>query len=183
MDLKQIEELYLNRQSCRNYDASRKIDSVTLKKIAELSLLAPSACNSQPWKLYVANKQDVVTRTVKATQPLGVNKFTDNCTAFIVITETSAKYTERVGMVMTKRDFIGNDLGIVCSHIVLAAKSAGIDSCILGMFDEKQVKEIYGIPEKQSVRLIVALGYASETDVLREKKRKPQEETCEFILD
>ena len=47
-----IEQLLLTRQSCRNYQ-EKPVDEETLRKIAELAHLAPSACNAQPWKIYV----------------------------------------------------------------------------------------------------------------------------------
>ena len=49
----EFERLLLTRQSCRNYQ-EKPVDEETLRKIAELAHLAPSACNAQPWKIYAA---------------------------------------------------------------------------------------------------------------------------------
>jgi nitroreductase len=182
MTLENIETLFLSRQSCRKYDPTRTPDSELLKKITELSMLSPSACNSQPWKVYVTNVPETVKKVASAVQPLGVNKFTDNCTAFAVISETGANATEKIGVKITRRDFISNDLGIMCAHYVLAAKAAGVDSCILGMFEEKAIKEVFAVPEKDKIRLVIALGYAAEDDKLRVKTRKTHQDTCVFDL-
>ena len=52
MNLEEIEKLYLHRQSCRAFDKSREVPRELLEKVCNLALLAPSACNSQPWLLY-----------------------------------------------------------------------------------------------------------------------------------
>ncbi len=183
MDIKELEELYLTRQSCRKYDVNKKVDTQTLKKITELATLSPSACNSQPWRFISVNKAETVREIAKATQLFGMNKFTDNCTAFAVLTETPANLTEKVGKNLTDRDFIANDLGIACAHFVLAAQVAGVSTCILGMFDEKALKTILNIPEKHRPRLVIAMGYAAQDDKIRPKNRKTSEVTCEFVVD
>ena len=183
MNLNDIEKLFLNRQSCRNFNPDRVPDSETLKRVAELAMLAPSACNSQPWRVDVVNKQDVVKALAATTHGLGMNKFADKCTAFAVITETASVLSERAGVKLTGRDFVGYDLGLMCAHLVLAAVAAGISSCILGMFDEKKVKQILSIPDKYSVKMVVAMGYAADDDKIREKKRKSTADTCVFTLD
>lgn len=182
MTLEDMKKLFETRQSCRKYNPDRIPDSQTLKEITEMSMMSPSACNSQPWKVYVTNVPEKVRGLSKSVQPFGANKFADKCTAFAVITETAACASEKIGVKYTKRDFIANDLGILCAHYVLAAKSAGIDSCILGLFEEKAVKAVLDIPEDLKVRLVIALGYAAEDDKIRNKVRKNLGDTCEFIL-
>ena len=54
----------------------------------------------------------------------------------------------------------------------------GVDSCILGWINDKQIREICGL--EGSVRLVIALGYAKEPK-LRPKKRKPTDEIVTFI--
>ena len=43
-------ELVNNRQSCRDFN-DKPLERETLERIVELGRLAPSACNSQPWKM------------------------------------------------------------------------------------------------------------------------------------
>ena len=183
MNLLEMEQLFLSRQSCRSFDRERVPDSETLKKIAEMSMLAPSACNSQPWGLIVTNKKETVKAIAATTHGLGLNKFADDCTAFTVITETIPCRTESAAAKLTGRDFVGNDLGLMCAHLVIAAEAAGISTCILGNFNEKKLKELLDIPEKHKVCLVVAMGYAKADDVIRTKKRKDVSETCKFILE
>lgn len=50
MNFKEIAE---NRQSCRNYDASREVEREKLDRILEVARLSPSACNAQPYLITV----------------------------------------------------------------------------------------------------------------------------------
>lgn len=183
MNLREIEKLYENRQSCRKFDGNKKVDGETLKKVTELALLAPSACNSQPWRFIVTNKPETVKKIAECTQVMGFNKFTDNCTAFAVLNKTSANLTERAGEKLTHRDFISNDIGIVCAHFVLAAEAAGLSTCILGMFKGRELRSLLSIPNNEEISLVIAIGYAEEDSIIRFKKRKDVSETCEYILE
>lgn len=45
-------ELCKQRESCRSY-TDEQVSDEALRTIVEAGRLAPSACNSQPWKFYV----------------------------------------------------------------------------------------------------------------------------------
>lgn len=182
MTLEDIEKLYLSRRSCRSYDPTKRVDGDTLKKIVELAMLSPSACNSQPWKVYAVNEAEKVSQIADGCGKAGFNKFTKDCTAFVVICEARANLSERVGQKLTGNEFVSNDIGLMCAHLVLAAEAAGLSSCILGMFGEKEIKEVLDIPQKTKISLVVALGYPAEGEI-KPKKRKELSEVAEFILE
>ena len=46
-------EIARSRQSTRKYDASRPVEDAKLEKILEAGILAPSACNGQPYFITV----------------------------------------------------------------------------------------------------------------------------------
>ena len=54
MNINDFESLMKNRQSCRQFDFSKPIAKDDLIKILEISKLSPSACNSQPYSVFVA---------------------------------------------------------------------------------------------------------------------------------
>ena len=74
------------RQSCRAF-ADKKVEHEKLVKCIEAARLAPSACNSQPWKFLVIEDQNIVPQIAKCTQELGINGYTDGAKAFIIILE------------------------------------------------------------------------------------------------
>ena len=180
MELKDIEQLYLHRQSCRSFDPEKPISDELLTEICRLALLAPSACNSQPWKL-LAVTGEKAKELAAGVQDLGMNKFASDAPAFVVVLEGSGNLSATVGSRFKNTDFLHNDIGIMTAHLVLAADVAGLSTCILGWRNEKKLREILGLPDKTRIPHIVAVGYASEGYEIRAKKRKPQEETFSLL--
>ena len=54
-----FENLVKTRQSCRNFN-DKPLEKETVKKIAEQAMLSPSACNSQPWKMYLVTTPEKI---------------------------------------------------------------------------------------------------------------------------
>jgi nitroreductase len=54
-----FETLVKTRQSCRDFNGE-KVTKEEIDKILEIAKLTPSACNSQPWKVYVALSSEKV---------------------------------------------------------------------------------------------------------------------------
>jgi nitroreductase len=52
-------ELVNRRESCRDYDA-RPVEREKLERCVEAARLAPSACNSQPWKYLIVTNAELV---------------------------------------------------------------------------------------------------------------------------
>ena len=80
-------ELVKSRESCREYDKSKPVENEKLRAIIGAAVLAPSACNSQPWHFTVVNSKEKSPLLANAIQKLGSNKFTAECPSFIVINE------------------------------------------------------------------------------------------------
>ncbi len=165
-----IEELFSHRQSCRNY-SDKPIDKQILEKVIRLASLAPSACNSQPWRVICVSGEKAKD-FAKCVQSLGQNKFASKAQAFYVIIETKAKLLERVAQSFKDSAFTENDIGIFVAHIVLALESFGIGSCILGWRSVDKIQEFLSLPKDTKIPLVISMGYPAEDDVVREKKRK-----------
>ena len=180
IELDELEKLYLTRQSCRSFDAEREVEASLLERICRLALLSPSACNAQPWKLYVATGAKAK-QAVKGLQDMGMNKFASDAPALIVIAEGKSNLTASVGKTVKHTDFTHNDIGMLTAHLVLAAEAAGLQSCILGWRNEKKLCEALGLSKGTKIPLAVALGYATEGYEVRPKKRKDEKNTLVFI--
>lgn len=172
-------ELVNMRQSCRNYNA-KPIEKEKLEAVIKAALLAPSACNSQPWKYYVATEAKDAEKMREFVKIGGRNKFADNCPVFSVVVEQPAILKSGVSELNSQK-FAQMDIGISVAHYCLEATQQGLSTCIMGCFDEDKIKEYIGIPNELNVRLVIATGYAADDDKIREKKRKPVSETVEFI--
>lgn len=176
MTTDQLKELYLARQSCRAF-SKKPVSQTQIKEICALAGLAPSACNLQPWKVYAVTGKKLAD-VVACMKKRGKAPFIDNVPAMLVIAEDCRASSAKDPSLCY---FVPGDAGEFTAHLVLAAKAAGLDTCILGWRDGAELKEILSLPEGLSVPYAVALGYAEEGYETRPKKRKPTEEILEFI--
>lgn len=172
-------ELVEKRESCRNY-SDKPVTKEQLIKCISAARLAPSACNSQPWSFIVVNNRKKAVELAKCTQSMGMNKFTDNAPAFIVITEEKANLSATVGAKFKKQEYAQMDIGIATAHICYSATEQGLSTCIIGWFNEKSVKELLNIHEDKRVRLIISIGYANYQN-LRNKSRKNLDDIMQYL--
>lgn len=170
--------LVLSRQSDRAYDKKRKVESEKLNRILDVARLAPSACNAQPWKFVVITDEELIRKAGKAVSGMGMNKFAKDAPVHILVVEESANITSLLGGKVKDKHFPLIDIGIVASHIVLAAESEGLGSCILGWFDEKELKQLAGIPASKRLLLDIVIGYSTKEK--RKKIRKPKEKVISY---
>ena len=159
--------LVMSRQSDRAYDKKHSVEPEKLERILEAARLAPSACNAQPWKFVVVTDRELSRKVGKAAAGLGMNKFAKDAPVHILVVEESANITSLLGGKVKDKHFPLIDVGIAASHIVLAAESEGLGSCILGWFDEKEIKQLTGIPASKRLLLDIIVGYP-----LKEKRKK-----------
>lgn len=157
------------RQSCRNFNRGRAVEQEKIDCILDSARLAPSACNGQPYFLTVC-KGEAAQKVAKATQGMGMNKFSSDAPIQIVISEMPYVTTAALGAKAKGNDYRSIDIGIVAAYITAEATSQGLDSCILGWLDSEKIKEICQLTG--DVRLVISIGYAKENDTLRPKKRK-----------
>lgn len=177
--MKEFFDLISRRQSCRKY-LDKPVEKEKLTKCIEAARLAPSACNSQPWHFIVVTNKELAQKVAMCTQDKIMNKFTNDCQCFIVVVEESGNITSRAGALMKQQDYRSIDLGIATEHLCLQATEQDLGTCILGWFDEKELKKVLNISKLKRIRLVVAIGYP-ETNDIRKKVRKNIEEISTFM--
>lgn len=172
-------ELIISRQSDRKY-SDRELEKDKLGRIIEAGRMAPSACNAQPWKFIVVDDKRLLEQLSEAASAklLGMNSFVGQAPVQVVIVREKPNFSSKVGATIKNKDYSLIDIGIATENICLQARAEGIGSCILGWFDEKEVRKILSIPSSKRVELIITLGYSLSSP--REKRRKPPEEAVSF---
>ena len=167
------------RQSDRGY-LDKEVEKEKIERIVEAGRLAPSACNSQPWRFIVVNDPETREKISNAAsaKTLGFNRFTDEVPVFIVIIREKSKPIARIGGTIKDKDYSQIDVGIAAENICLQAAAEGLGSCMLGWFDEKEVKRVLGVPSGKRAELVITIGYPSKPH--REKRRKPKDEVISY---
>jgi len=172
-------ELVRHRQSDRAY-LDKPVEKEKIDRILEAARLAPSACNSQPWKFIVVTDPEKRLQVADATSNklLSMNHFTKQAPVQLIVIEERSNFTSSFGGWLTDKHYPHIDLGIAAAHIALAATDEGLGSCIIGWCDEKKVQKILDIPRNKRVVLVILLGYSAQP--LHEKKRKTKEEIVSY---
>ena len=172
-------EIANNRQSCRSYDSARPVEQEKLDAILEAARLSPSACNGQPYHLTVCTGEKAEAVALATRGMAGMNKFAVQAPVMIVVSEAPYVKSAAVGAKLKNNDYRSMDIGIAVAYLTAEAAAQGLSTCILGWLDDGKLRELAGLD--QPVRLAVCLGYASEGDKLRSKKRKELSELVTYL--
>ena len=166
-------EVIKNRYSCRSFD-TRKIDRTDLDAILEAGRLAPTAKNLQEQKIYVAESEEALAKIDKST-PCRYG-----APAVIVVAFDSKNVFVYPG---GKRDSGVEDATIVATHMILAAKNAGVETCWVNFFDPAELAKDLGLPENEEILMGMPIGYAGEKakPSVNHTTRKALSETVAFL--
>jgi nitroreductase len=173
-------ELASKRQSTREF-LDHPVERDKIERCVEAARLAPSACNSQPWKFIVIDEPQL--RTAVAQQLVspvfGINAFAAQASVLVAVVTEPSTLTARLGAMLKDKPYHLMDLGIAVEHFCLQAVEEGLGTCIMGWFDETGVKRLLDVPRGKRVYLTVAVGYAA-SDVVRPKTRKARGDILAF---
>lgn len=171
-------KIAMMRQSCRNYDENRQVEYEKIHAVLEAARLAPSACNGQPYHFTVC-QGEAAREVAMAAMGKGMNRFADQAPVMIVVSEMPYVKSAELGAKVKNNDYRSMDIGIAAAYLTAQAAALGLGTCILGWFDDARIREICKL--EYPVRLVISLGYPSNDDVLREKKRKDLNELVSFV--
>ncbi len=169
----EFKEVVKDRYSCKKFDG-KQVSKEQLDAILEAGRLAPTAKNNQEQRIYVIQSEEGLAKVDKLTPcrygaPTVLAVAFDKNNVFVYPGE--------------KRDSGAEDASIVATHLLLAAKDAGVDSCWLNFFDPELAAKELGLPENEEVLMLLDLGFAAEgTGPLpNHDSRKPLKETVVYM--
>jgi len=169
-----FKELIQNRQSVRSY-TDQPVEKEKLQQIIAAVHIAPSACNSQPWKLVIVDDPELKKKVAKATRlskAVAFNKWVVQAPVIAVLVIEKAKLIAQIGGNIKNQEYPEYDIGIAADHFCLQAAELGLGTCMIGWFDEAKIQELLDIPKKKKIGLLITLGYAPEDYKYRKKIRK-----------
>lgn len=156
-------DLVHKRYSVRNYQDA-PVPREKVSRCIEAARLAPSACNSQPWKFIVMDDPDLRDNVSKAAFEglLKFNSFAFKAPVLVLIVSERQKMSAKFGSLVKRKNFSQMDIGIASEHFCLQAAEEGLGTCMLGWFNEKKVKKRLAIPKLKRVELIISVGYSAD---------------------
>lgn len=174
-------ELCENRYSSRKY-LDRSVEREKIDRCLEASRLAPSAINAQPWSFIVIDEPNLKEIIARETYDnlSSSNKFTLNAPVLVVVVNENPVITGTLSRLARSKDYTIIDAGIVTSHFCLKATEEGLGTCIIGYFNENNIKKKLKIPKNKSISLIISVGYPADTK--RRKNRKALEDIRRYNI-
>jgi nitroreductase len=165
-------DLVNKRYSVRNYKTAPVPQEKVIRCI-EAARLAPSACNSQPWKFVIVDEPQLVNELAKAAFEglLDFNNFAFKAPVLVLIVSERESLSAKFGSIVKRKNFSLMDIGIAAEHFCLQAAQEGLGTCMIGWFNEKKVKKILSIPRFKRVELVITVGFSAD-DKIPLKKRK-----------
>ena len=159
----EFSELIEARRSVRKY-APGEITKSEMETIVAEALNAPSWKNTEVTRYYAAISGEVKKRMWEEALPSFNAASSANAAALIAVT---FKKGESGYMGNTPADQLGDmwgayDSGLASSYFILAAKNHGWDSLIMGIRDEKKVREIFGIGDDEILMSVIAVGKSAQ---------------------
>ena len=169
----EFKEVVKNRYSCKKY-SDAKVEAEKLETILAAGRLAPTAKNLQEQHIYVLQSEEMLAK-VDALTPCRYNA----PVVLVVAFDKNNVFTYPGD----KRDSGVEDATIVATHMILAAKDEGVDSCWVNFFDPEKAAEALGLPENEEVLMLMDLGYAAEGagPLANHDSRKPLSETVTYL--
>ena len=173
----EFSELILKRQSTREY-SDNPVEQAKIDKCIEAARMAPSACNSQPWKYIVIDNKELKEKIAECAASMGMNKFTFQAPVIVAVVLEKMNLSASIGSVIKNKEFSLLDIGLSVGQFCLQAAELDLGTCIMGWFNEKKVKKLLGVPISKRVPLIITLGYSDSLQ--RNKIRKGSDQICSF---
>jgi nitroreductase len=173
-----FDEVLTSRRSVRNYDASKKISEAEVRELITAAQEAPSWANQQPTKYYVAISEEKLAAVqdmvggnkdrIKDAPVLIVSTFERGKSGFF-----QGNQTNEVG-----DGWGAYDNGLSNCYLILKARAMGFDTLIMGMREADKLRELFAIPESETIMAVISLGYRAEEP--NRPERKPLDEIVKF---
>ena len=173
-------DVILRRRSVRSY-LDRPVEKEKIRLCLEAARLAPSASNSQPWYFVVVDEPGLKnTLCDRAFGGLFASmRVPREAPVIVAVLARPQEARIRLGNLALGTDFNLIDLGIAGEHFALQAAELGLGTCWIGLFDERAVKKVLGIPGGYRVVNLFTLGYYDDAGD-REHHRRPLAEIASF---
>jgi nitroreductase len=166
--------LQLAKQRCTTRGfGPKEIPQEDLDYILSVGRVAPTACNRQPQRVIVARQPESIAKVAKAYKTFG-------SPCILIICRDRRDELVRPFDNKCSGDL---DIGIICDHIMLAARERDIGSVMVGLFDPGIIRAGFDIPDYIVPTALLLLGYPADgflSPERHEKTRKPLSETVMY---
>jgi nitroreductase len=146
------------RRSVKHYDENHQFTDREIEKLLSLAMLSPTSFNIQNWRFLVVKDAELRKKIREGERdPQRYWKKASKEVRDFIIPAIDKFYT---GNDQLQHDEALRSIGIAAQTLMLAAKSAGYDSCPMIGFDPQKVGELINLPEDHMIGMMLVIGKA-----------------------
>lgn len=168
-DHAQLARVFQARKSVRIFK-SQQPEMSAVERATQLAISSPSACNRQPWKLYV------VTEAERKAQLLALQNgnrgFGHTAPMIIAITASASCFFDAYER---HEPYVNG--GLFAMSFMLALQAEDISSCCLNWSvapaTDRAAHQLLNIPPAERIIMLLAVGYAEEGCIVPVSPRRP----------
>lgn len=146
-------EFSRRRYSVRAY-SQQPVEDEKINKILQAAMIAPTAVNYQPQKIYVLKSPEALQKIRKITRSTY-----DAPLVFLICSDTERSWHSPF---VTGYDSGEMDASIVCTHMMLETEDLGLGSVWVLLFDPAEVRKAFHLPEHIVPRCLLPVGYPGQ---------------------
>ena len=171
----ELEKVILDRRSIRKYE-ERPVEREKIDACLQAALLAPSACNSQPWHYIVIDDPKIKEAFCKEvfTGVYAMSKWAEKAPVLVAVVSDRGNFTSRIGNFFRRTEFYLVDQGISGEHFVLRAHDLGLGTCWIGWLNSNKAEKFFKLPKGKKIEHLISVGYPAEAPAPRPRKEFAQ---------
>lgn len=146
-------EFSRKRYSVRSY-SQQPVEDEKINKILQAAMIAPTAVNYQPQKIYVLKSPEALQKVRSITRSTYEAPL-----VFLVCSDTDRSWHSPF---VSGYDSGEMDASIVCTHMMLEAEDLGLGSVWVLLFDPEKVRKAFHLPEHIVPHCLLPVGYPSQ---------------------
>lgn len=145
-------EFARKRWSVRSY-SEQPVEDEKIDKILQAAMIAPTAVNYQPEKIYVLKSREALEKIRKITKSTYYAPI-----VFLICSDTERSWHSPFVRHYNSGEM---DASIVCTHMMLEAENLGLGSVWVLLFDPAQVRKAFNLPKNIVPHCLLPVGYPS----------------------
>ncbi|WP_336630487.1 MULTISPECIES: nitroreductase family protein [unclassified Microbacterium] len=176
-----ILDVLAERWSTRVFDPTTPIDEAALASALEAARWAPSASNTQPWRLIIGRRGTAAHAAIFDAL-MGFNQaWAGSASALIV-------FAAETDLGAAPADWAVYDTGQAAAHFSVQAQALGLRTHQMGGFHRDRISAAFALPASVVPMTVMAVGVmgdpslASEALQAREKQPRTRREMSEIVL-
>ena len=149
------------RRSIRKFKPTPVTKEQT-EALLEAAMLAPSACNTRPWRFIAITNREMLDKLAEAHDYGKMLKTAPLCIVVVALPKTQEGTKNGLA-----EGFFPQDCGAATQNILIQAEAMGLGSCWCGVLSKegttKKVNAVLNVPEDEVPFCLIAIGEKDES--------------------